>query len=697
MATLVPVSGDPFARSGGGGVPSFDSALAAEGVTGKLADVARSIYQQESGAGANTKTSNAGAVGGMQIIPATFNRVADKGWDIANPEQNMRAGIRYIKSLANLAGGDPSLIAAGYYGGEGAIPKARDGVAISDPRNPGAPNTLQYASQVVSRIPAGGPAAAIQGGTQNEPQLVAVQGDPFKKAAPAAPANGESQSTIGSLATDVVQAHKNVLGGLVRGAGSIGATAMRILPNALGGDNAEENKARRDSIDQFMKDRGVETDSLGYQGGKIGAEIAGTAGAGGVVANVVRAIPGAATAIPSVINAVRTSGMTAGAGGNAISNLTTRAAGGAIAGGASAGLVNPDDAATGAVVGAVLPPVLKGLGGAANLARIAIPGGASSPEVSALAARANQLGIDIPADRLVNSKPLNAIASSLNYMPFSGRAATEKTMESQLNTAASRLVGQNTDNMTKALRDASRDLGSEFDRVLKLTPVKVDTKFLNELASAETLAKRELGNDSLKPILSKIEDVLDKTVNGSIDGQAAYNIKRRLDVIGNRNGPEAYHARELKKSLMDALNRSLGPQEAAAFAKTREQYGNMLALEKIAKNGAEGDISIARLANMKNINNQPLQELADISAQFIKAREGQHGAMQRALVGGASVLHGGPAGIAALAATGRATNMLLNSGTAKNLVLGKNAFKSLANDRLLQAGYRAAPALSADR
>lgn len=133
-------------------VDPFDSALEAEGVTGQLADVARSIYQQESGSGRNTKTSNAGAVGGMQIIPATFNRVADKGWNIADPAHNARAGIRYLKMLEERAGGDPKLIAAGYYGGEGAIDKARKGIPVSDPRNPRAPNTLQYGEQVASRL-----------------------------------------------------------------------------------------------------------------------------------------------------------------------------------------------------------------------------------------------------------------------------------------------------------------------------------------------------------------------------------------------------------------------------------------------------------------------------------------------------------------------------------------------------------------
>lgn len=133
----------------------FEEALAAEGITGQLAEVARSIYKQESGGGKNTKTSNAGAVGGMQILPTTFASVADKGWDINDPMMNARAGIRYIKQMDKLAGGDPALIAAGYYGGPGGLQKAKQGIAVSDPRNPNAPNTLQYGQQVAARVNGG--------------------------------------------------------------------------------------------------------------------------------------------------------------------------------------------------------------------------------------------------------------------------------------------------------------------------------------------------------------------------------------------------------------------------------------------------------------------------------------------------------------------------------------------------------------
>lgn len=131
----------------------LDVALRLEGIDGVLAPLARSVYAQESSGGRNTSTSNAGAVGGMQILPGTFAEVADEGWDINDPIQNARAGIRYLNKMYELGGNDPRLAAIGYYGGPGAIQAAKAGQSRSDPRNPQAPDTFQYADQVLARIP----------------------------------------------------------------------------------------------------------------------------------------------------------------------------------------------------------------------------------------------------------------------------------------------------------------------------------------------------------------------------------------------------------------------------------------------------------------------------------------------------------------------------------------------------------------
>lgn len=486
----------------------------------------------------------------------------------------------------------------------------------------------------------------------------------------------------------------NAGAGAVRGAGSIGATLMTPYDLFAGNTKSIGNPERRAAMDEGLQTLGADTSSMAYQGGKLAGEIAGTAGAGGAVGNVL----GRMGAAPALVDAVTTAGMSAKGAG-----IGARAAGGAINGAISAGMINPEDAGLGATVGGALPVAIKGAGLLSNKAGSAtrkLFEGNVSDEVATLAKRAKELGIDIPADRLTNSRPLNAMAEGLKYVPFSGRAGTEDLMNSQLNKALSKTFGQDSSNVTMALRKANDKLGMEFDNVLSKNGVKVDKELLTGLADVYNKAEKELGSDALKPIASKIDELMTKGQSGLIDGQAAYNIKKDLDRIGRGNTTSAFHALELKGQLMDALNRSLGPDKAAAFAKTRQHYGNMLALEKLAKNGVEGEVSAARLANLPNINNQPLQELADIAAQFVKSRESQHGGAQRALVGLAGATVGGVPGLAAGATAGRIANSALNSNTIKSLMLGEKLPKNklaqlLESPEAQQMLLRSAPAISA--
>lgn len=518
-----------------------------------------------------------------------------------------------------------------------------------------------------------------------------------------------------SMLGAIKQGAGNLVAGAVRGAGSIGATLLApidVVGDAIDGKglSLESNRRRRAEMDAGLKNLGADTDSVLFKGGKLVGEIAGTAGAGGAVANALGRSATIAANAPNALQALRTAGMSAG-NATGIANPIVRAVGGGISGGASAALVDPQEAATGAVVGAALPGALKvaGLTGRA-VGQVASKAGRSvlpqaSPEVAALAQRAQQLGIDIPVDRIVDSKPLNALAATLNYVPFSGRAATEAGMSKALDRAVSRTFGQNSENVTQALRAASSALGSQFDSVLQANAVKMTPTFKQALADAETQAVSELGDDAASVIRKQIAQIQTKGVTGEIDGQTAYNIKKALDRIGNGNSDAAFYARDLKKKLMDALNESLGPQEAAKFAKVRQQYGNMLALENLAQNGAEGGISAARLANMKNIGNADLQELADIAAQFMRTRESPHGALQRLVIGGTAASAGGVSSLpflAATSATGRGANAILNSQAAKNAALGvtgsPNALRALlANQQAQQLGYRSAPVLAADQ
>lgn len=549
----------------------------------------------------------------------------------------------------------------------------------------------------------------------------------YQKLKPPAPAE---QPSVVDQARGALNAAREVTSdfgkGALRGSASIGDTITNAASKSVVPNDPKVNwLINPDTQQPAVQARNTERqaglaaydaeapDGLAYGAGKLTAEIAGTAGVGGALAAPLRAVapalPAVGGAVGKLANAIGSGGMTVGGAPAATvaqgaGNLALRAGGGAVTGAASAGLVNPEDAKMGAMIGGAAPIVTKaaGLTGkvAGKVAGKALSGGGMSDEVRTLAARAKDLGIDIPADRLVDSKALNAAASSLNYVPFSGRAGTERKMQDQMNRALSRTFGQDSDNVTMALRKAQGDLGAKFEKTLQNTTVKVDQTFLDDLVNVEALINKELPPDGARVIANQINDVIDMAAKngGAVDGQAAYNIKKSLDRIGKRNSNEAYYAIDMKQKLMDALNRSLGPQEAKAFADVRKQYGNMLSLEKLAQNGIEGDISIARLANMKNIGNKDLQELADISAQFLKPREGQHGSMQRIGMGlGGAVASGFGAAPAVLAGVGagRLTNSALNSSVARNALMGTPQTNSLirfaGEPDLAQMFYRAAP------
>lgn len=476
----------------------------------------------------------------------------------------------------------------------------------------------------------------------------------------------------------------NAGAGALRGAGSIGATILSPL-DALG-VTGMTNDQRRAAIDSGLKEMGADPESLAYQGGKLGAEIAGTAGVGGGLAKGLGMVSQSPKAL-ALAEALRTGGMYAHGAG-----MGTRIAGGALSGGAMAGAINPKDAPTGAVLGGALPGVVKGAGmvGSKIAEKMRVPS-----ETANLAQKAKSLGIDIPADRIANSRILNAGAASLDYVPFSGRIATETRMNNQIKKAISNTFGENTDNLSKDLfTKTQQKLGKQFDNFLTQNKVAVDQQLFNDLQGNLTKAKNELSADNYRIIENQVKDLWGKIDNGIIDGNAAYNVKKTLDRIGRGNGNEAFHAKEVRNSLMDALKRSVSPQKAQDFTSLQRKYANLKSLQKLAGNSAEGDVSMARLGNIDS-RNQEVIDLAKIAATFAKGRESPHGAMQRiAMGGGVAALGGGAlAGLAAPVAAGltagRAANMALNSNSLKNLLIGQPANTAMLTDLLANPATRA--------
>lgn len=127
------------------------------------------------------------------------------------------------------------------------------------------------------------------------------------------------------------------------GASNVASSLGSMLPGSAG----QYFKEMGQQSQGMVKGMGQATDS-GYvlPAAQMAGEITAVSPAGRLIGGGLQKV---APKVPqSLIQAIQTSG---GSGGN----LATRAAGGAIAGGASAGVLNPDDALLGASIGATLP------------------------------------------------------------------------------------------------------------------------------------------------------------------------------------------------------------------------------------------------------------------------------------------------------------------------------------------------------
>ena len=258
-------------------------------------------------------------------------------------------------------------------------------------------------------------------------QVMAAAQATIPQAAAAAPSLMDRLATAGKQFIAGVKdpVGKNALMGGVEHAANVGATYMQpfqALQDKIAGTTGT-NDALRAGIKGGVDEIGVDRNSLQYKNAGLATDIAATAGVGGLLAKpIAAAVPYLRTALPAIApyvdkfaNALGSAGFTTGgaAPANALAKggeMGIRMAGGAVTGGASTGLIDPNSAGTGAMVGAALPPGLKALGAVAEPVGAALATGAKST-----AERLMQSALKPTIAQLRSGEAKTAVQTLLDY------------------------------------------------------------------------------------------------------------------------------------------------------------------------------------------------------------------------------------------------------------------------------------------
>lgn len=167
----------------------------------------------------------------------------------------------------------------------------------------------------------------------------------------------------------------NLVAGAIKGASNIGATLLRPVDWAarqMGVSNdffGYEPEERKRLITEGLKSAGqalgapVNPEATSFKLGELGSEVAGTLGAPGAIGKAVTIAGRGAPVAANIGRAIESAGFDANTNSK-LANALLRVGGGAAAGGASAAMVNPDEAGSGAIAGGAFGAVAKPIGNA---------------------------------------------------------------------------------------------------------------------------------------------------------------------------------------------------------------------------------------------------------------------------------------------------------------------------------------------
>jgi len=262
----------------------------------------------------------------------------------------------------------------------------------------------------------------------------------------------------------------------------------------------------------------------------------------------------------------------------------------ATAGGALAGLVQPtatgesrlQNTAIGGGLGAGGQLIGSGLGRA---------GDAIFPSnVPQAVDDAKMLGLRLGAGELTDNPSARTIINQLERLPFSGASARKAANNDAFSRAAYAEAGEMVDKVTPDTFGAAKSrIGQSFTDLAERNSLNIDRQLVDELSVIRDDASRLAAGDTGRVVSNWIDELVGKAdANGVIPGKAYKSFDSKIGAVIRGGGENAFYLGQVRDSVRRAMDKSISPQDAAAWRQANKQYGVLKTLEPLAaaNNGA---------------------------------------------------------------------------------------------------------------
>lgn len=239
----------------------------------------------------------------------------------------------------------------------------------------------------------------------------------------------------------------------------------------------------------------------------------------------------------------------------------------------------------GAMLGGVAPSVA---------ARAVSPLPITAERAAAVNTLRNEGVTDLTAGQVTGRKPLQYLEAER------GRGANlQESQAEQFTGAALRRVGEDATRATPEVVDrAFTRIGQQFDDLASRNTATLDNQFVQDLRNTADEYRSLVNAPNQAPAVRNYVEEISNAVQqngGQIPGDVYQSLRSRMErtARGLGNNPEARNAiRDMRGALDDVMERSIqaggNPADLAAWREARNQYRNLLVIEKAATGAGEG-------------------------------------------------------------------------------------------------------------